>query len=223
MGDPYDLDFENPYRAPTADLSAPVQEYGLAGTTYPLAGNPWLTIWTRPRATIRHIVNVDPKRDVLLLGSLMGISSLLPSFLLSGVATSQIAVWVVVSLFVGPIFGLIALAINSEFMRYAGKWVGGKATREETKAALAWTYVPIIANMAFSLPMAFFGLPILMPLPQSVLGFWSGIISIRALAEVHRIGAWTMFGGMILFSLAIMAIFLGVMGAVMLVFYGLSR
>jgi hypothetical protein len=35
--------------------------------------NPFLTIWTRPRATIRAIVDTDPNRHVLLLAAIGGV------------------------------------------------------------------------------------------------------------------------------------------------------
>jgi len=39
--------------------------------------NPWLSIWIKPRATIRWIVNTDPTQQVILLAALGGIAQTL--------------------------------------------------------------------------------------------------------------------------------------------------
>ena len=39
--------------------------------------NPWFTIWTRPRATMRSILDTDPKHMVMVLAMLAGFAQAL--------------------------------------------------------------------------------------------------------------------------------------------------
>ncbi len=127
MGDPYDLELDNPYRAPVADLQPPRSTFDLPGTTHPIDGNPWITIWTQPRGTIRHIVNVNPRQNVLLLGCLGGFFSLTSNVLTQASGTTDLMSSLIGSLLLGPVLGLLVLYINSYMMQFAGRFVGGSA------------------------------------------------------------------------------------------------
>nr|MBP9871117.1 hypothetical protein [Nitrosomonas sp.] len=39
--------------------------------------NPWLSIWTRPRATIQQIVDVNPQRYIWVLAAVSGVADAL--------------------------------------------------------------------------------------------------------------------------------------------------
>ena len=41
--------------------------------------NPWVSIWTQPRATIQQIVDSDPEQSVLILAGISGFASTLDS------------------------------------------------------------------------------------------------------------------------------------------------
>ncbi len=56
-----------------------------------------------------------------------------------------------------------------------------------------------------------------------ILSLWTGVISIRALAEVHRIGSWRMVGGMLILMLLVVATMLGVFAIIGLLIFGLGR
>src|SRR5271157_2600712 len=69
--DPFDE--MNPYAAPEADLSR--EDVGRSKTRGidVSVENPFLTIWTRPRATIRGILNTNPTYLVLPLAMAGGV------------------------------------------------------------------------------------------------------------------------------------------------------
>src|SRR5258708_2429942 len=69
----HDPDFD-PYLPPRAPVGTLRKKP--AGTES-VEGNPWLTVWTRPRGTIRSIVDSDPSRSVILLSVIAGITSTL--------------------------------------------------------------------------------------------------------------------------------------------------
>ena len=58
------------YQTPNSILET--QTYDTSSTL-----NPWLSIWTKPRATIQQIIDTNPKRFVLLISAIAGISNTL--------------------------------------------------------------------------------------------------------------------------------------------------
>jgi hypothetical protein len=65
----------NPYAPPQAPLSPPEKADDRGDDAEP--DNPWLSIWTKPRATVRYLVKNDPDRHVPLLAVLGGIANAL--------------------------------------------------------------------------------------------------------------------------------------------------
>lgn len=212
------LDFENPYRAPEADLSAPIVDYGLEGTTPPVEGVPVVTIWTRPRGTIRDILNHDPNQALTTLICLYGITNALVRQLFS---SSEPKGWFFIlpgALIFGPIGAGVGIHISEFLLSWAGGWVGGKATHAEAMAAIAWGAVPQITSALIVLSvwgvLAISGVQVievplvisLLRIVQVVLGLWYAVISLRCMAEAHRIGSWKMLFAEILLGIAILAI-----------------
>ena len=100
--------------------------------------NPWVSIWTKPRATIQQIVDTNPEHLVLLLAAIGGFSSVLDRA--STRSLGDKLDWPVIFLIaaiVGPIAGIIALYIGSALIRWTGSWIGGKASSQTIRAAMA--------------------------------------------------------------------------------------
>ena len=135
---------------------------------------PFLTIWTRPRATIRRIVDSDPTRQVLLLAATwyafitlcaqraleaMPPKNLHPrDYLLSGLLAQWLlaiynpaGIWasrsikVAVLVALGALFGIVLLYLSGAVLKWTGRLLGGSATSLEVRAAIAWGQIPIIA------------------------------------------------------------------------------
>jgi hypothetical protein len=129
--------------------------------------SPWVNIWFVPRATIRRIVDKDPKYLVILLAALAGGVSMLKSALgavvtfnwlpgldlgsaLHLLALGPIPEWLVgldqtllfLSPFVGAALGIATLYGNGFILKWGGGMLGGTATAAEVRAAIAWAGVP---------------------------------------------------------------------------------
>jgi hypothetical protein len=218
----HDPDFD-PYLPPRAPVGfrGPKQ----AGTDR-VDGNPWLTIWTQPRGTIRAIVDSDPNRSVILLAMIYGISSTLSrAFQKNSGDTISLPTILGLALFVGSIAGVIGNLIMGALVRWTGSWIGGVASLEESRAAVAWGSVPHAVNLVLMAGLiAVFGSDlfrtqglegiggakasflVVVGLGQVVLGLWSAVLSVKCVAEVHQFSAWKGLGTFILVLFVIIGI-----------------
>jgi hypothetical protein len=193
----------------------------------------WFSIWYRPRATIRAIVDTDARKFVLGLawfaGALAGLNSQvmlatvdLPSNLphLPRFGPFGIAMVALFSglLSVASIYGLGAL------YRWAGAMLGGTATAVEVRAAIVWSQVPELYLMTVIIIATVFGFntPTVPPstslfsIVESIVGIWVFVISLKCLGEVHRFSAWRALGAILVGILAMLAMAIGVIAALWL-------
>jgi len=185
--------------------------------------SPFLTICTAPRATIRRIVDTDPKRNVIALAAVgSGISALASQWSKALVNNANLSVlwpiWVAVTVAIQAALGVLFLFISGAVLKWSGSLLGGGASRVEVRAALAWSQVPAIAGAIFFLIAVLLGVPIPVPTPgtlpqidpafykvmavEGVLGIWGMVVWLKCLAEVHRFSVWralaaTMIPGLI--------------------------
>jgi Yip1 domain len=187
----------------------------------------WLTIWYRPRATIRRIVDTDPTRFVLGIAWLAGALAVLNN----QVATATIDLPANVSHFprLGPIgitiaafllglLSVVGLYGLAALYRWSGGILGGTATAVEVRAALAWSQVPglylvvvtIVATMLgfYTAPAPHTMSPL--NLVETVVGIWVFVILLKCLGEVHRFSAWRALGAILLGTLAMFAVAAGI-------------
>lgn len=173
--------------------------------------NPWLSIWTEPRKTIRSIVDTDPKFGYLILCAIYGLPfafNLVQNFDL----TAVIPVWAVLigSLVACVFLGMIGISISSWLIHIFGRMLGGKANFQTVRAAVAWSNVPNfvtvllwivllgvfgsqVFNRNFS-EMQFVGyqagILFLVMLLESIVSVWGFIILLSALREVQEFSVW---------------------------------
>jgi Yip1-like protein len=134
---------------------------------------PFLTIWMRPRATIRKIVDSDPTRHVLLLAGTVYVSATLlaqrwwrivpqknlqpRNYFLSGLFVQWLValydptgVWpswkaeIITLVALGAVFGIVWLYFCGAILKLTGRLFGGGATAIEVRAAIAWGEIPWI-------------------------------------------------------------------------------
>jgi len=186
--------------------------------------NPWLSIWTKPRATIRQIVTHDPNRLVLLLGAVSGFSQALDRAAIRGVGDEMALPLVfLVAAIGGGIGGIVALYLGGWLLRWTGGWIGGNASLVHLRAAIAWSSVPVIWALLLWVPeLAILGDELFrteMPRLESstglallFLGFtavelviaaWSVVVFLKCLAEVQGFSAWKALGNTLLAVLVI--------------------
>jgi hypothetical protein len=187
----------------------------------------WFTIWYQPRATIRRIVDTDPRKFVLAIawcaGAVAALNSALmasathlpsgaphlPQFGPMGIAFAAI-------LF--GLFSIVGLYAAGALYRWSGHILGGTATAVEVRAALAWAQVPGLYLAAVTIIATMLGLitPTVPPsistfnVIESIIAIWLTIIALKCLGEVHRFSAWRALGAILLGSFAVIAVVFGV-------------
>jgi hypothetical protein len=214
----------NPYEPPRTerefDRSATAHTSGID----PIAENPFLTIWTRPRATIRGIVDTNPLLHVVPLAMAGGVIQTIDRAVQrnAGDVLSLPAI-IALAVFLGPFGGLIGLFVGGWFTRTAGRWLGGHATPEQVRAAIAWSFIPGLATIPILIvQIGFFGrdlftqskltvgsdsfLTVVLMVTgvlEVVLGIWSFVILLKCVGEVQGFSAWKALGSLILIFLVI--------------------
>jgi hypothetical protein len=207
-------------------------------------GNPWLSIWTRPRATIRAIVESDPGYSVVMIVLLDGFGRALIRAASRGLGDYlPLAAVLGVCAVAGPVFYLIALYLGGAILRMTGGWLGGKATAAEVRAALAWSAVPRLIALMLWLPALMLGgrelftraRPHLDAHPEArlvvaavyladlVLLAWSFVLGLVCLAEVFRMSAWRVIIAALLAAPIMFAILFGVVYLVLPIVVSLAR
>lgn len=182
--------------------------------------NPWISIWLKPRQTIRQILDTDPKRGVLLLAVAGGMADVLVQGLGSFVEMKiHLAIAAVICMVLGGLFGLFGLYLLGWLYRWVGKWFGGQARNVEVRAALAWTQdVPVLwlfglwaalllvtggdllkfqgktAPPAGEVTLLAALFSVVLGAATVVVALWRFILGCKAIAEAHRFSGWKGFG-----------------------------
>jgi len=196
-------------------------------------GHPWATIWTRPRATIRRIVETDVRYQVSFLAILSGALIWLERRWSSPSPAPAFPMLVVMAVIVGAIVGVVELYINGALLKWAGAALGGVGSYAEVRAALAWSRVPVIVAVAIGILAILLGTdgPILgdeadltnsgasILLLHGLLVMWGFVVMLKCVGEVHRFSAWRALGSILLIGVVIVLIF----GGAILFFGGLGR
>ena len=173
--------------------------------------NPWISMWTHPRATIQSIIDSDPERSVLLLASLTGISQALDKASIKNAGDDLPLSLILATSFAGIISGVIGLYIFGFLIKHASAWLGGKADGEKSRAAIAWSNVPTVWALLLWIPqLALFGnelfsatTPRMDSHPFVVLGFgiiditiaiWTLVLLCKAIGQINGFSAWRGLG-----------------------------
>ncbi|MEJ7639792.1 MAG: Yip1 family protein [Singulisphaera sp.] len=213
----------NPYAPPQAPLSPPEKADDREDDAEP--DNPWRSIWTRPRATIRYLVKNDPDRNVLLLAVLGGIvNSVGRASQRSMGDTIPLGGVLIACLIGGTLGGPITLYIGAALLGWTGRKLGGRADARKVRTAMAWSSVPLVVSGLIYVPMILlFGKelftsetpkldanPVMAMMVmafvavQVLLAIWSFVLFLKCLGEVHRFSAWRALGASVLAFLVIL-------------------
>lgn len=168
-------------------------------------------MWVAPRETIREIIQVDPKYRLYLLAGVYGFAAIL--HIAQSFSLGAHLPWgtILLGALVFSVFvGLIGFGIVGKLLQWTGGWIGGKASFQQIRAALAWANVTNVVNilMWFVLIGGFGGFvffesfaqsnfigPALWVagiafLVQSITAVWGFVILLKALGEVQGFSAW---------------------------------
>lgn len=180
---------------------------------------PWFKIWIWPRRTIREIVDYDPNYLVIPLAMIYGINGALRTARRESWGDDfNIVLLIAIACGVGLIVGIISLYIGGAILAWIGARLGGKASAEQVRAALAWssiTHILILTcwlvsatvygseafkrytpNLDARLEAGSFTSVLSMIVLLGVSGLylvlqgWNIVLTICCLAEVHRFSIW---------------------------------
>jgi len=165
-------------------------------------------MWTQPRKTIRAIVDKNPRHQLLLIAILGGMVTMLNRSMNQPIGdTLPLSSILLAIVMLGAVAGIAKVYIYGWLLRWTGKYVGGKATLPELRAAIAWPAVPLVWGLLAWIPaIALYHkewfssyqpgmaqnplLPLFFILLSLVLSLWSIILTLKTLSEVQRFSIW---------------------------------
>ena len=186
--------------------------------------NPWISMWTKPRETVQQIVDTDPTRMVLLLAAIAGFSSALDRASIKNAGDMlELPIIFGIAMIGGALGGVLMLYVGSALVKWTGRWVGGSASSENIRAAMAWSNVPLIWALLIWIPqLALIGDELFKSdtprmdasetLLYSYLGFglieiviaiWTLVVMLKCLGQVQGFSAWKALGNLLLSALVI--------------------
>jgi hypothetical protein len=214
----------NPYAPPEAGPDGnEVRAYKTSGIDLSVE-NPFVTIWLRPRATIRGILDRNPSYLVTSLAMAGGVLQALDRATQRNAGnTLSLATILILALALGPIGGLIGVYLGGAVLGWVGRSLGGRGESEEVRAALAWSQVPALAAIPiWILQIALVGhemftsntpnldaspglgmLLLATGLIEILVGVWAFITMLRTVGEAHRFSAWKSLGSLLLIALVV--------------------
>lgn len=188
--------------------------------------NPWITIWTKPRETIRAILQYKVGYLFPLLSTIYGFALFLQASQ-NGSMGAKLPLWGIIlgDLVAGFLVGLVVVNIGTALLYWTGRWIGGMGSYKEIRTALAWSYVPQLLNIAvWVLYMAVYGSNLFNAdfMTQSFVGkdlavifigsilqlaavVWAVVILLTALSEVQKFSIWKAIVNVLLPTLIVIA------------------
>lgn len=168
--------------------------------------NPWLSMWTHPKTTIRTIVDYNPNYRLFVLSAIYGFISLISSSQSFALGLSvNFFLLMLLCLIISPFWGYLIFSVSSFFIHITGKWLKGKAEYKEVRASIAWSNVPMIGNIilwailfivfrqdvlkdfpgSFEITLAQRGVLFTVFLCQLILSIWIIVLYVNSLSEVQ--------------------------------------
>jgi hypothetical protein len=208
----------SPFQPPQADLGSspsPISE----------RLNPWLHLWTQPRACIRQLTSRSYLPTLLALAACAGVVQVLDKASNGNAGESfSLLTIIYIAAALGPIFGIATLYLYSALARLTGKWLGGKAGYSDVLCAFAWSSLPSIPQLLLWLPIvAVSGSDLFTEATphiddsifaasvvtlgggaQIVLAVWAVVMLCKCLGEVQGFSAWRALGSLLLAGLCLL-------------------
>lgn len=192
---------------------------------------PFFTMWTRPRRTMRAVLETNPRRFVIPPVVLAGFGNALDRA--SGRSLgdgNDLPVWAIILLCaaLGSLGGLLTVYGGGWLPRLTGGWLGGRGSYVGVRSALAWSSVPLVWSLLLwppelallgremfttatldACPILFVPLGFLILLEVAI-GVWSFVVFLKALGEAHGFSAWRSLGAAAIAAGLVLAVLLAV-------------
>jgi len=167
----------------------------------PPQASPWLAAWLRPRDAIERVLATNPRRHVVLLAVLGGVSSVAAQPIISRY-TSIVSDWrlaLAIALF-GAVMGLLGLYVHAFVLTWIARAFGGRAPAERMRAVVAWGMTPTAVGLSLCV-VALFALNLAnlvgesivitaLAIASAVLGVWTIVCTLLMYARVQAFGFW---------------------------------
>ena len=174
--------------------------------------NPLLSIWLKPRETIRQLSEAEPSRPVMVgLAVLVGLTQVFNQAVGNSVGAGKtLPVVLLAILLVGPAVGLVWLYLGGAVLQWAGGQFGGQGTVGQYRGVMVWTALPLIATILLFVPeVRLFGLALfvnpagiveagdslsmaffLFGWAEFILAVWTFVLLVLGIAQVSRVSLW---------------------------------
>lgn len=171
--------------------------------------NPFLSIWTKPRETVRQVIEERDSRLIFLLLVLSGYAAVLITVLDTD-SNETLGIWSILigGLIASPLIAAFGNMIGALISLWIGKLFKGTGTYEELFRALLagqipqiWL-IPVLLLWIFLWPSSYFavsvdsysGTDLMLNLMLSAILFfisiWTFVVQSKAIGEAHGLSAW---------------------------------
>lgn len=171
--------------------------------------NPFISIWTKPRQTVRQVIEEPNSRFIFLLLVLAGYSAILFSVLDTD-ANETLGLWSILigGLIISPLIAAFGNMIGALIALWIGRFFKGTGTYEQLFRALLagqipqiWM-IPLLLLWIFLWPSSYFavsmdaysGSDLVLNLILSAILFavsiWTFVVQSKAVGEAHGLSAW---------------------------------
>ncbi|MCM3637522.1 YIP1 family protein [Sporosarcina luteola] len=192
--------------------------------------NPWTSVWLHPRQTVQYVMDYKNGSFVLMIAAITGVIHFLDQATGNELFENwNIAAVLLVALLAGPVIGVIGLYIASGIYHAFSLMLGGLGTFEETRRAFTVSSIIIVIGGLIWIPdllilgqgnfssdydfsIGQLGWSMISLIVNFIVGIWSLIVLIAAIAEVHRFSAWKATLAVILPILILVVILLVMIG-----------
>lgn len=205
--------------------------------------NPWISMWTKPRKTMRYIINDNPRKYIIPLAMIYGILTALDKACLRSMGNT-FSLWsiLLIAIVGGSIGGICYVYLNALLLQWTGKWIGAKGSTEHIRAALTWGSIPYILISILWIPeLILYGeemfttatpmmdsnlslcmLLMVLGVIEFIGSVWSTIVGLKCLGEVQGFSAWKALGNCLLAGLVILVPIIIIIILISLIFIGVA-
>lgn len=201
--------------------------------------NPFLSIWTQPKETVRQFIDHNKLGFSMLLVSIAGIGGVITSLQDSGwfldLSPALLAIGILIA---GILSGFLNLGLNTLLYTGIGKLYGGHGKLRDMAIAIGPMMIPqifllpvlviyivIYGQLFFTAPPEFsftsipLGAYLLLMLLTAIASIWSIVISSKAIGVVHGFSSLRGFGVfMTIVGIVILIVLIIVIGVIMFMF-----
>lgn len=186
--------------------------------------HPLLRVSIEPRATIRRVIDRNPRHLVYPLTCIAGFFQVIGQASTANWGDSMsLGQILAIAAIGGAIGGVIGLFVGAMLLRWTGRWLGGTGSLEQLRAAVAWSNVPVVIAGLLWLPAvaiadeylfhsqqttAINGLTIvylmLTGIAEAAASVWGLVVLCQCVGEVQGFSAWRGLANTLLASAVLM-------------------